>query len=184
MKTTIKVKLLNKKCKPCMSKKGDWIDLRASESYTITEPCLDTSKLVADTAVKEPILEPTTSPQIYINKALIPLGVAIKLPKGFEAVMVMRSGSYKHYKIIMLNSLGVIDNNYCGDRDEWMVNVAALEDSHITEGDRICQFKIQLSQYATMWQKLKWMFSSGVKIEYVKKLGNKNRGGFGKSGKK
>lgn len=184
MKTTIKVKLLNKNCKPLISKKGDWIDLRAAENSIMHAPSVvlkDTSK---DSEKEKITISKNVTKELKIETKLIPLGVAIKLPKGLEAVVVVRSGAYKHYKVILLNSFGVIDNSYCGDRDEWKANIAALENSVITVGDRICQFKVQLSQFATPWQKLKWMFSSGIKIKYVKKLGNKNRGGFGHSGKK
>ena len=50
------------------------------------------------------------------------------------------------------------------------------------KGDRICQFRIQLSQKATMWQKIKWLLSSGIELVEVDDLGNENRLGFGSTG--
>ena len=54
----------------------------------------------------------------------------------------------------------------------------------IKEGERICQFRIQLSQKATVWQKIKWLFTSGIELIEVDKLPSKvNRDGFGSTGK-
>ena len=89
---------------------------------------------------------------------------------------------YKNFFVILANGQGVIDNSYCGDNDQWFAQVIAFADTKIEAGDRICQFRIQLSQKATFWQKLKWFFSNGVKIEIVDELGNPNRGGHGHSG--
>ena len=115
---------------------------------------------------------------------LIPLGVAMKLPKGFEAVLLPRSSTYKKFGIIQTNSIGVIDNTYCGNNDEWKYPAIALRDTVIKKGDRICQFRIQLSQKATLWQKIKWFLSSGIKIIKVDSLDNNDRGGFGSTGVK
>ena len=79
----------------------------------------------------------------------------------------------------------IIDNkmSYCGDNDEWKYNAIALNTSHIKKGDRICQFRIQLSQKATFWQKLRWLFSSKIELVQVDHLDNKDRGGFGSTDK-
>ena len=80
------------------------------------------------------------------------------------------------------NSQGVIDNAYSGNNDEWGLPLIAFGDTTIDKGERVCQFRIQLSQKATMWQKIKWLFSSSVKIEWVDTLDDVNRGGFGSTG--
>ena len=80
--------------------------------------------------------------------------------------------------------MGVIDNTYCGNNDEWKYPAIALRDTIIKRGDRICQFRIQLSQKATLWQKIKWFLSSGIKIIKVDSLDNNDRGGFGSTGVK
>lgn len=67
--------------------------------------------------------------------------------------------------------------------DEWKYPAYALgEGKTIHSGDRICQFRIQLSQKATFWQKIKWLLSSGIKLKKVEKLNTINRGGLGSSG--
>ena len=94
----------------------------------------------------------------------------MKLPKGFEAVVLPRSSTYKNFGIIQTNHMGVIDNSYCGDNDEWKYPVVAMRNTVINVDDKICQFRIQLSQKATVWQKLKWLFCSGIKLVEVNKL--------------
>lgn len=114
----------------------------------------------------------------------IPLGVAMKLPKGYEAVVLPRSSTPKKFGIMYGNSMGVIDNSYCGNKDEWKFPAVAIRPTSIDKGTRICQFRVQLSQKATTWQKIKWLFTSGVKLVEVDDLGNDNRGGFGSTGVK
>ena len=122
--------------------KSDWIDLRASEEVTLKagEFCL------------------------------IPLGVAMELPEGYEAHVVPRSSTFKNYGIIQTNSCGIIDGTYCGDDDMWRMPVYAVRDTVIHVNDRICQIRI---------------FENQPKITFdeVESLGNKNRGGFGSTGK-
>ena len=100
---------------------------------------------------------------------LIPLGVAMELPEGFEAIMAPRSSTFKNFKIIQANSLGIIDGSYCGDNDQWMFPAIALEDTHIHVGDRICQFRIVRNQPSLFF------FA-------VENLNNKDRGGIGSTG--
>ena len=179
MKIKIKVKRKNSNIElPKIIDKGDWIDLRASETVTLSAPQAGTLKRHTVNGVEESHRDVT-----FENK-LIKLGVAMQLPDGFEAVVLPRSGTYKKFGIILGNNQGVIDNSYCGDDDEWRFNAIAFRDTTIEEGDRICQFRIQLSQKATMWQKLKWLFSSGLEIEEVESLSEINRGGFGTTGVK
>lgn len=175
MKIKIKVKRINKNLElPKIIDKGDWIDLRASKSVSMIAPQAGTLQKNAERSFRN----------VELTNAPIPLGVAMQLPKGFEAVVLPRSGTFKNFGIILANSQGVIDNSYCGDNDEWKFQAIALRDTEIKEGDRICQFRIQLSQKATMWQKLKWLLSSGVEIVEVDSLDNPNRGGFGTTGAK
>ena len=103
----------------------------------------------------------------------------MKLPKGFEAVVLPRSSTFGKYNIIMTNSEGVIDNSYSGNNDEWKFPALAFQKTTIAQGQRICQFRIQLSQDATVWQKLKWLFSNGIRLERVESLDDIDRGGFG-----
>lgn len=121
--------------------KSDWIDLRAA---------------------KEQVLKKG-------DFALIPLGVAIKLPEGYEAHLVPRSSTFKNYGIIQTNSTGIIDNSYCGDNDQWMMPVYATRDTIINFNDRICQFRIVKNQ-------------PEVNLVEVDKLEDSNRGGFGSTG--
>lgn len=101
--------------------------------------------------------------------AYIPLGVAIELPDGYEAIVAPRSSTAKKFGIIQANSLGVIDHAYCGDNDEWMMPVYAIRNTTIHKNDRICQFRIQKIQ-------------PEADIVYVSELGNKDRNGIGSTG--
>lgn len=156
---------------PSVHTDGEWVDLRAAETVEILGPHAAQAKKAKDR-------------NVIFETAVIPLGVAIQLPKGYEAVLNTRSSIYKHYFCMLVNGQGVIDNNYCGDNDQWFAELIAFAGTKIEKGDRICQFRIQLSQKATLWQKLKWLFSRGVKIKVVEHLGNPDRGGHGHSGKK
>lgn len=172
MKLNIKIKLLNDACYPVI--KGDWIDLKARTTVTIPGPRANMLKRNRKTG------DSVRTVEFYTTR--IPLGIAMQLPKGYEAVVLPRSGTPSNLHIMLTNSEGVIDNAYCGDNDEWKFEALALQDTTIKRGDRICQFRIQLSQSATVFQKLKWLFSSGVTFEFVETLGNKDRGGFNSTG--
>lgn len=123
--------------------KSDWIDLRASE----------------DVALKAGEFK------------LIPLGVAMELPQGYEAHIVPRSSTFKTWGIIQTNSMGVVDCSYCGDNDMWRMPVYATRDVEIHANDRICQFRIMKNQ-------------PKINFEEVEHLGNSDRGGFGSTGTK
>lgn len=101
---------------------------------------------------------------------LIPLGVGMKLPEGYEANIVPRSSTYKNFKIIQTNHMGVIDNSYSGDSDQWMMPVIAMEDTIINKNDRICQFRINKIQ-------------PQIQFEEVAHLDVVSRGGIGSTGK-
>ena len=121
---------------------GDWIDLRAAEE----------TKLKKD------------------QFALIPLGVAMGLPDGYEALIAPRSSTFKNYGIMLANSIGIIDESYKGDNDEWHFPAIAMRDTVIHKNERICQFRI--IQHQPM-----------IHLMEVEILGNKNRGGLGSTGR-
>lgn len=98
--------------------KSDWIDLRAAETVELKAG----------------------------EFKLIPLGVAMQLPKGYEAHIVPRSSTFKNFGIIQTNSQGVIDETYCGANDQWFFPAYALRDTVININDRICQFRIMEHQ--------------------------------------
>lgn len=101
---------------------------------------------------------------------MIPLGVAMELPEGYEAHIVPRSSTYKKYSIIQANHMGVIDSSYRGPNDQWQFPAIAFMDTTIRKGDRICQFRIMPKQESVI-------FTEDT-LEH-----NANRGGFGSTGK-
>lgn len=122
---------------------GDWIDLRVAE----------------DVALKEGEFK------------LIPLGIAMMLPKGYEALVIPRSSTFKKYGIIQANSVGLIDETYCGNNDEWYFPAYSTRDISISKNTRIWQFRIIEHQ-------------PPVDIVEVTELSEINRGGFGSTGEK
>lgn len=100
---------------------------------------------------------------------LIPLGVAMQLPLGYEAHVVPRSSTYKNFGVIQTNHQAVIDESYCGDNDQWFFPAYALRDTVIHKNDRICQFRIMKKQ-------------PELDFHEVDKLGNMDRGGIGSTG--
>lgn len=160
----VKVKLFNGGKMPLSLPKGDWIDLFSAEDVEFSKPLIEKSEVV------------------FTNKT-IKLGVAMQLPEGYEALVVPRSSLFKNHRLILVNSVGVIDNSYNGNEDQWRFSALALGDAKIEQNERIAQFKIQLSQKATVWQKIKWLFTSKIEFIEVEKLNKENRGGFGSSGK-
>lgn len=141
---TIRVKYLSEDIEQLryIDGKSDWIDLRCAE-------------------------------RIFLKAGdfkLIPLGIAMELPKGYEAVVVPRSSTFKNFGIIQTNHMGIIDETYCGDEDQWYFPAYAMRDTTIEVNDRICQFRIQRHQ-------------PELTFESVESLGNVNRGGIGSTGK-
>lgn len=141
---------------PQILKQGDWIDLCV--------PATDDVEIKAGDVVK------------------VPLGIAMRLPSGMEAILAFRSSSSSKYDISPANGFGVIDQTYCGNDDEWKFPVRAHSDVVIPVRARLFQFRIQPSQKATIWQKIKWLLSPTVKLIEVAQLSDKNRGGFGSTG--
>jgi dUTP pyrophosphatase len=120
---------------------GDWIDLCAAETTELKQG----------------------------EYKLIPLGISMQLPPGYEAHIVPRSSTFKNFGIIQTNHMGVIDNSYAGDNDMWSFPAYAMTDTVINKGDRICQFRIVKTQPELVF-------------EVVDMLGNDDRGGFGSTG--
>ena len=138
----IKIKYFNDKLEKINKiTQGDWIDLRSS----------------IDCELKQGEFK------------LIPLGIAMELPEGYEAHIVPRSSTYKNFGIIQTNHMGVVDELYCGNNDQWFMAVLAFRDTKINMNDRICQFRII--------EKM-----PEVTFIEVEELGNKDRGGHGSTG--
>lgn len=172
MKLKIKVKVLTEGCMPEINEKGDWIDLKSAIDIHIPAPQAGVQYQKNNEKYRD----------VNIPVEYIPLGVAMRLPKGFEAIVASRSGGPKKMRIFIPNGQGIIDNCYSGNNDEWRYVASPMEGTDIHKGDRICQFRIQLSQKATVWQKLKWMLCSDIELKEVSDLKGKNRGGFGSTG--
>ena len=166
----IKVKLFNKNCKFESIKQGEWIDLKSAVTCQLISPFAHTLNSKRDKR------------EVVFDDYKIPLGIGMKLPKGFEALILPRSGTFNMYGSILANSQGVIDSSYSGPNDQWAYQMIALKDCIINEGERICQFRIQLSQKATIWQKIKWLFTNKIEFEFVDDYEGEDRGGFGSTG--
>ena len=144
MTKTIKIKYFTDKIEKLayIGGKSDWVDLRSAEDVTLKKG----------------------------EFKLIPLGIAMELPKGYEAHVVPRSSTYKNFGVIQTNHMGVIDETYCGDNDQWFMPVIAMRDTEIHVNDRICQFRIMEHQ-------------PKIIFEETEKLDNEDRGGIGSTGK-
>lgn len=177
MKLTIKVKRIIREGKtvdlPNIIDKGDWVDLRTAVNVNIKAAQSGTLKRKTKEGVENKYRNITT-PVVKI-----PLGIAMQLPKGFEAILAVRSSTPAKYGIMCSGAIGVIDNKFCGEDDEWILSVIPLRETTIPFNERVCQFRIQLSQKATLWQKIKWFFCSGINIKEVDNLYATSRGGFG-----
>lgn len=156
---------------PFINPIGDCIDLRAAQNYEFNAP--QAGILHQKEGIK--------TRDVKFDMKLIKLGIAMQLPKGFSAKIKQRSSTTKKLKVFMASS-GFIDNSYCGDTDELGFYCVAVDKTSIHKGDRICQFEVVPNQFATVWQKLKWVFTNKIKFEWVDSLGNPDRGGHGKTG--
>lgn len=120
---------------------GDWIDLRVAERVEMKNG----------------------------EFKIISLGVSMKLPEGYEAHIVPRSSTFKKWGVLQVNSMGVIDNSYCGENDVWGFPALAMRDTVIDAGDRICQFRIMKKM-------------EPVEFEEVNHMEDEDRHGFGSTG--
>ncbi len=173
----MKIKVLEKTpgCMPEIIEVGDWIDLCTAEEYTFKCPHAKTlHKQKNEEEKKVDRLR-----DVMFTYGLLDLGVAMQLPEGFEAILAPRSSTFKKFGILQTNGIGVLDESYCGNDDVWKMPVLATRNITIPKGTPICQFRIQLSQKATIWQKIKWFFSKKVELVQVDNLEGENRGGFG-----
>ena len=123
--------------------KGDWIDLYTAEDISMKAG----------------------------EFKLIHLGIAMMLPTGYEALVIPRSSTFKKYGIIQANSIGLIDEAYCGNNDEWCFPAYATRDISIEKHTRICQFRIIKHQPTLLFNE-------------VPELSDIDRGGFGSTGEK
>ena len=121
--------------------RSDWYDLAASETVELSKG----------------------------DFTLIPLGVAMKLPDGYEAHIVPRSSTFKNFGLLQSNGIGIVDNSYCGDNDMWRMPVYATRDTVVHKGDRIAQFRLMKNQ-------------PEAEFVEVEELGTPDRGGFGSTG--
>lgn len=171
----IKVREITKGCMPVKTPNGDNFDLRSAKNIIIKAP-------------QSGILHQENNEKVrnvtFKNFTIIPLGIAVQLPKGFVADIRPRSSMTKKWHILQTNSPGLIDCSYNGDNDEWGLPVIAIGNSHIQAGDRICQFEIRPSQNASWWQRLKWFFHRKIEFIKVESLNNPDRKGFGSTGEK
>ena len=192
MKQKIKVRLLtNNGVLPGLTHKGDWIDLCAAATVEFKVPQIFYNKEKdKPPSAKNNLqwfnyfdyVEQGKPKGLVFDYQLIPLGIAIQLPPGYEAVIAPRSSTFKYYGLICANSIGVIDNTYSGNNDQWMFAAIAFKDTIVAEGQRVCQFRIQLSQKASIFQKIKWLFTNKFEFIQTDNLDNSDRGGFGSTG--
>lgn len=122
---------------------GDWVDLRLAEDVE-----MDAGEF-----------------------KILSLGVSMKLPEGYEALVIPRSSTFKNWGLLQVNSVGLIDNSYCGDDDVWRFPAMATRYVKIPKDTRICQFRIQPKM-------------DDIDITTVDHLENINRGGLGSTGTK
>lgn len=177
----MKIKVFEKTegCFPQEFSNGDWYDLVTAKEIKLYAPAATALKY---STKKNPMTEEEKlkyKRNVVFQSTLIPLGVCMELPKGYEAVIIPRSSTFKKHGLLQSNSEGLIDCSYASEQDEWKFPVLATKDTVIPKGTRLCQFRIQLSQKATRWQKIKWLLSSSAKLVEVDHLDNECRGGFG-----
>lgn len=141
---TIRIKYFSDAVPPLcqVDGKSDWIDLYAAETITLRAG----------------------------ESALIPLGVAMALPEGYEAHVAPRSSTFKTYGLLQSNGVGVVDWSYRGDEDQWKMPVYATRDVTVEAGSRICQFRIVRNQ-------------PPISFQVCDHLDGPSRGGFGSTGR-
>lgn len=179
MKLKIKVFVKTEGCLPKIIQKGDWVDLMVAQDVKLLGPIATTLRWKKK--VNNDEIERTR--KVIFNTTIVPLGICVEMPEGFEAPLILRSSAPKDYGVMQTTGMSLIDNPFNSEQDEWRLPLVALRTTIIPKGTRIAQFRIQLSQKATVWQKLRWLFTSSIEIEEVKALNNPSRGGFGSTNK-
>lgn len=161
MKLKIKYRLTNPQCEPFINETGEWFDLTVGQTTIFPAPYVDSNS------------------KVQFRQKLIDLGIAIDLPKGIEALVVPRSSTFYKKGLLQTNSPGIIDSSYSGNDDIWKFPAISYKATIIAEGDRVCQFRLQPSQRASILTKLKWLFITKIVFVKVDSLTKPNRGGFG-----
>lgn len=121
---------------------------------------------------KSDFIDLRSAEEVHMSKGdfkIISLGISVKLPEGYEMVIVPRSSTFKKFGVIQTNHCGIIDESYCSDLDVIGFPALAMKETVIHKYDRICQFRIQKHQ-------------PKIEFEEVDTLGNEARGGFGSTG--
>ena len=137
-----------------LSKHGNWTDLAVSKTYGMG----------------------------HLDYKLLDLGISMQLPKWYKAELKPRSSTFKKFGIIMTNSVGEIDTEYCGQGDRWKIPALCLrKKTTIEKNSRIAQFTVKLREDAPWYMKIKDLFTN-FKLKEVDVLTDKNRGGFGSTG--
>lgn len=166
----IRIKYFNDAKRMQKIAKGNWIDVYANKDMFVPEG----------------------------QRAMIPLGFALELPVGYEGHLAPRSSTFKTWGIIQTNSVGVVDDTYIGDNDQWNLPVYCL----IAKGyaDKIKDTYHELDKSAEVkGEKVKgtWIHKEDkiaqfrimevqpeFEFDEVESFGNANRGGFGSTGAK
>lgn len=147
-----------------ITEKGDCIDLRVSKVY----------RMKSHSGLPMKDKEEVEFPYHYHNDDVLffKLGVGMKLPEGYKANVYPRSSTFKNYGFILTNSVGIIDNSYCGATDEWCAMMYCTREGVINYGDRILQFEPVP------------VYTHNFTYEEVEDLDEESRGGYGSTGVK
>lgn len=100
---------------------------------------------------------------------IIPFGINVKMPEGFEGIIAPRSSTCLKHGILMANSIGIIEKEYCGNDDVWGFVAYAVRDTFIPAGTRIAQFRIQ-------------PMMPEINVIETDDMGCASRGGYGSTG--
>lgn len=153
---------------------AQWNDRYHSTQETIKfRPICDEFQTPKRNGAAYDIFQPETFTIKPGQTLMVGLGFSCKLPTRHHAILTLRSSTWKNYNVRLGNQIGVIDNNYSGDLDEWKALLYMPEDQKqevtIKSGTRILQFLV-------------YPDASEFVLETVPKLDSVNRGGFGSTG--
>lgn len=165
MKLVIEYRATDPIIEPIVEEQGDWFDLMAAETVEFAAPHNAYNTRITTYDAKK-----------------VSLGIAMSLPDGIEAICNPRSSLYGKKGVTLVNSQGVIDSSYRGDNDIWSAHLKADRATTINKGEKIIQFRLQPSQRASIWTKIKWLFVSKIEFKRVEYLKNPDRGGYGTTG--